>query len=83
MRNGREYYVGCRKSLEDAKQLRSDALAPTYVYTPPAKRPLYGITLLKTGMYQVRVGRQRTVGYRKSLDDAIALRDAALKELEL
>lgn len=86
MREGSEHYVGCRKSLEDAKQLRSDALATAYVYTPPAKRPLYGITLLKTGMYQVRVpspGRQRTVGYRKTLDDAISLRDATLKELEL
>jgi len=85
MRDGIEHYVGCRKTLDDAKQLRSEALTTTYVYTPPKKRPLYGITLLKTGMYQVRVpapGKQRTVGYRKSLEEAISLRDATLKELE-
>ena len=83
-RNGREEYVGCRKTLEDAKQLRSDALANAYVYTPPEKRPLYGITYLKkTDSYQVRVpdvNRQRNVGYVKTLDEAIRLRDAALKD---
>lgn len=82
--DGKEVYVGCRKSLEDAKKLRKDALDGTYTYTPPEKRPNYGITHNKrTGLYQIRVPSstgQRTVGYRKTLDEAIQLRDATLKQ---
>lgn len=84
MRDGKELYVGCRKTLEDAKQLRKEALDGTYAYTPPEKRPTYGIThSKKTGLYQVRVpgkNGQRTVGYRKTFEDAVKLRDATLKE---
>jgi hypothetical protein len=82
MRNGKEEYVGCRKDLEEAKQLRSDALANRYVYTPPEKRPLYGITALSNGSYQVRVPSkrgQRNVGYYKTVEEALSARDAALK----
>jgi hypothetical protein len=86
MRNGREEYVGCRKDLVDAKQLRSDALANVYVYTPPEKRPLYGVTALKNGSYQVRVPSatgQRNVGYFKTLEEALQARDTALTHVDL
>jgi hypothetical protein len=73
--NGRhEKYFGSRKTLEEAKTLRDSVLAGEIDYTPRNQRETYGISLLSRGFYQVRVSG-KTVGYRKTFEDAKSLRD--------
>jgi hypothetical protein len=72
--NGVEKYFGSRKTLEEAKALRDGVLAGEIDYTPRNQRETYGISLLSRGFYQVRVNG-KTVGYRKTFEEAKSLRD--------
>jgi hypothetical protein len=75
MNGGHEKYFGSRKTLEEAKTLRDGVLAGEIDYTPRNQRETYGICFLKPrGFYQVRVNG-KTIGYRKTLEDARHLRD--------
>ena len=74
MNGGHEKYFGSRKTLEEAKSLRDGVLAGEIDYTPRNQRETYGISLLSRGFYQVRVNG-KTVGYRKTFEDAKSLRD--------
>jgi hypothetical protein len=69
-----ERYYGSRKTLEEAKKLRDDALNGSVDFTPRSQRESYGISLLSRGFYQVRVNG-KTVGYKKTFDEAKDLRD--------
>jgi hypothetical protein len=69
-----ERYYGSRKTLEEAKKLRDDVLNGTVDFTPRSQRESYGISLLSRGFYQVRVNG-KTVGYKKTFDEAKDLRD--------
>ena len=75
--DGKERYYGSRKSLEDAKLLRDDVLYGRIDFTPRKQRESYGISLLSRGFYQVRVNG-KTVGYRKTFDEAKYLRDGSI-----
>lgn len=72
--DGSQRYYGSRKTIEDAKALRDDVLAGHVDFTPNRDRDTYGISLLSRGFYQVRVNR-KTIGYRKTFEDAKHLRD--------
>lgn len=73
--NGVEKYFGSRKTLEEAKTLRDGVLAGEIDYTPRNQRETYGICFLQSrGFYQVRVNG-KTIGYRKTFEDAKHLRD--------
>jgi hypothetical protein len=74
---GSERYFGSRKTLDEAKALRDGVLAGDIDYTPRNQRESYGISLLSRGFYQVRVNG-KTVGYRKTFEEAKHLRDERL-----
>lgn len=75
--DGVEKYFGSRKTLEEAKALRDGVLAGEIDYTPRNQRETYGISLLSRGFYQVRVNG-KTVGYRKTFEDAKSLREETI-----
>ena len=75
---GGEKYFGSRKTLEDAKILRDNALNGIVDFTPQKQRESYGISLLSRGFYQIRVNG-KTIGYRKTFEDAKHLRDEYTK----
>jgi hypothetical protein len=72
--DGIETYFGSRDTLDDAKALRDKAIAKEIAFVPRKDREMFGICLLKSGYYQVRV-KSKTIGYKKSLEDAKKLRD--------
>ena len=77
---GKETYFGSCETLEEAKKLRDDALGGHITFIPNCERDSYGISFLKTrGFYQVRV-KGKTVGYKKTFDEAKSLRDSKLTE---
>jgi hypothetical protein len=78
-----DQYVGCRKTVDEAKVLRAEALANPDIYCPPEKRDMYGITKYKD-MYQIRIMRNKKYvvnAYRKTLEDAKQLRDSVLETI--
>ena len=68
-------YIASCIELEDAKILRDKALKNEVTFIPQNKRETYGICLLKSGKYQVRV-KNKTIGYRNTFEDAKHLRDS-------
>lgn len=83
--NGKEHYVGCRKTLEEAKILREEALENPSIYSPPKTRDMYGIVYYKDkDIYSIRITRNKKYivnSYRKTIEEAKELRDRVLKEL--
>jgi hypothetical protein len=79
--NKKECYFGSCKTLEEAKELRDKALKREVEFIPRKDRESYGICLLKSGYYQVRVNR-KTVGYKKTFEEAKILRDSFNKAIE-
>lgn len=77
-----DHYLGSCNSLEEAKMLRDKGLNNEIVFTPQKDRETYGICLLKTGKYQVRVNG-KTVGYKKTFEDAKLLRDSFNVSIQL
>jgi len=76
--DGHEKYFGSRKTLEEAKTLRDGVLSREIDYTPRNQRDSYGICFLKSrGFYQVRVNG-KTIGYKKTFEDAKHLRDQTI-----
>jgi hypothetical protein len=71
----RECYFGSCETLSQAKLLRDSALKNEICFTKQRNRETYGICLLKTGKYQVRVNNS-TVGYRNTFEEAKILRDS-------
>ena len=79
-KDGKETYFGSCDTLEKAKELRDTVLAGHVIFTPRCERDTYGISFLKTrDIYQVRV-KGKTVGYKKTFDEAKQLRDSKLTE---
>ena len=81
--DGKEAYVGCRKTIEEAKKLREEAVLNPDIYVSPEKRDMYGITRYKD-MFQIRIMRNKKYiinAYRKTLEEAKELRDTVLKEI--
>lgn len=75
--NGKnDCYIGSCESLEESKILRDKALNNEVVFIPQKDRETYGISWLKKEeKYQIRVNN-KTVGYRKTFDEAKELRDS-------
>lgn len=78
-----ERYVGCRKTIEEAKQLREEAINNPDIYCAPENRNMYGITKYKD-MFQIRIMRNKKYvvnAYKKTIEEAKELRDSVLKEI--
>jgi len=75
-----ECYFGSCETLPEAILLRDSVLRNEIHFTKQRDRETYGICLLKTGKYQVRVDN-RTIGYRNTFEEAKLLRDSFNRSL--
>jgi hypothetical protein len=73
-----ETYFGSCETIEEAKELRDKALVGEVTFTPNVERESYGISWITArNFYQVRTNG-KTVGYRKTFEEAKVLRDNSI-----